>query len=169
MKILITGEPHIGKTTALTKIIANVKDKVGFITEEITLDNGYRQGFKLVASDGKQAILASVESESVNRVSRYGVDVEALDKFITDLPDPRQNTLLYIDAIGQMELFSENFKNYVINQLDHSNNFLGTITSIYNDEFIISIKIRGDIEIVHLTKENREVTISTLVKRLTSI
>ncbi len=54
MKLLVTGEPHTGKSTLLKKLISNIPNKVGFVTIEIPdPDNpGMRLGFKLIDHNG---------------------------------------------------------------------------------------------------------------------
>ena len=104
MKVLLTGEPRSGKTTLLEGFINSVPNKQGFVTREVRKD-GERTGFELVSSLGQAATLASVDSDSSTRVSHYGVDLNGLDTFIAELPPIQPGNLLYIDEIGQMELF----------------------------------------------------------------
>src|SRR3989344_7531765 len=133
MKVLLTGQPRAGKTTLMVNCLKMVPNKQGFVTREI-LEGGERIGFELVSSLGQTATLASVNSNSALRVSRYGVNVGALDSFIDDLPPPEPGNLLYIDEIGAMELFSDKFKRLVLEYLNTGNSFLGTIKD-YDDEF----------------------------------
>jgi len=155
MKILLTGEPHVGKSTLLNKVITGVRDKHGFVTNEVTKD-GERTGFELVSSNGKNAVLASIDSKSDIRVSKYGVSVDRLDNLLTGLGDPNPRSLIYIDEIGQMELYSEYFKEVTKEYLAKSNPFIGTLTSAYTDTFTKYLRSRNDIEIIHITFENRD-------------
>jgi nucleoside-triphosphatase len=161
MKVLLTGEPHSGKTTVLAKFLETVPDKQGFLAEEI-LENGERTGFRLVSSIGKTATLASITSKSETRVSRYGVELSEVSEFIKDLPSIQPGKLLYIDEIGRMELYSDAFKELVSRYLDTDNPYIGTIASNYNDEFIEAIKKRPDISIVEVTSENRNALVQQL-------
>jgi nucleoside-triphosphatase len=161
MKILLTAQPHTGKTTLMAKLLDSAGSKQGFITKEIK-EGDQRIGFKLVSPNGREVTLAHVNHKSDYPVSRYFVDVDALDEFLEPLFSFQPGQLLYIDEIGQMELFSEKFKKLVELYLDAPNNFLGTITSVYSDEFVQKVKARDDVEIIEVTLENRDQLVAKL-------
>ncbi len=167
MKILLTGQPHSGKTTLLAKVIEEVEHKQGFVTKEIK-PGAQRVGFELIATDGTRAILAHVDHKSEMQVSRYFVDVHGLEEFIEPLFHFEPDQLLYIDEIGQMELFSDRFKDLVRTYLDSSNNFVGTITSVYTDDFVEEIKSRKAVQIIEVTEENRDELVSKLTMNIVS-
>lgn len=158
MKLFLTGQPHSGKSTLINKLIKQVDNKQGFVTVEIPdLNNkGQRLGFELLDSMGRGATLAHVDTESEIRVSKYGVDIDSLEKFIEPLFKIDEVKLLYIDEVGQMELFSQKFKELVRHYLKSKNDFIGTISSVYEDELIDEIKKNPDVEILTITPENRE-------------
>ncbi len=158
MKILVTGEPHTGKSTLLKKLISNLPKKVGFVTLEIPDPDspGMRLGFKLIDHNGREAILAHVNIESDIKVSRYGVDLKTLDEFINPLFEFQTDQLLYIDEIGQMELYSEKFKLLVEKYINSTNNFIGTITKNYQDELTEELKSNKMINIEEVTINNRD-------------
>lgn len=155
MKILITGSPGSGKTTLLADFLVHVQYKQGFVAREIR-HGGERTGFELISSDGNRAILASIDIDSPVRVSRYGVDVPAFDGFLESLPTLREGSLAYIDEIGQMELYSERFKEFVRQYLDQADIYVGTITSVYRDDFIDEILGRDDIILLNVRPDNRD-------------
>lgn len=155
MKLFLTGQPHVGKSTALISALNNITNKQGFTAGEVK-ENGHRTGFKLVAANGKEATLAHINIKTPYQVSRYFVDVEALDKFIQPLFKFNPKELLYIDEIGQMELFSNEFKRLVEIYLKADNAFVGTMTSVYRDEFVYSIKSQKNVILVNLSIENRD-------------
>ena len=78
-KILLTGLPRCGKTTAVMKIIANLKsDKIaGFYTQEIR-QGRVRKGFSWRRLDGITGTLAHIDIKAPFRVGKYGVDVAVL-------------------------------------------------------------------------------------------
>ncbi|MDB5161224.1 MAG: putative NTPase [Candidatus Saccharibacteria bacterium] len=155
MNILLTGEPHAGKSTLLDRLVNDIDNKLGFVTTEVS-ENGSRTGFELVSALGSRALLASIDSPSEIRVSRYGVNLDILNSFIAELPPIEDDQLLYIDEIGQMELYSEQFKNLVQGYLDSSNPFVGTLSSVYHDDFTDSLRQRMDVDIVEITPDNRD-------------
>lgn len=87
--LLLTGRPGIGKTTVIQKVVEELEgERVrGFYTEEIR-EEGSRKGFRLVTLDGREEeVMARVDVEGGPTVSKYGVDVEAVDR-ILDGDDP---------------------------------------------------------------------------------
>jgi len=147
--------PRSGKTTILRNVIEAIGPRVGFLTEEVT-ENGERVGFEVITHKGKRAMLASIHSGSNLRVSRYGVMLEDFEKLIASLNKFSDKDTLYIDEIGQMELFSKALRVLVTTYLDAENLFVGTISKVYSDKFTEDIKSRGDVVVIDVTSENRE-------------
>ncbi len=109
--LLLTGPPGIGKTTAIRKIAEGLASRRlgGFTTAEIR-ERGERLGFGLESFDGASAVLAHVGIASPHRVSRYGVNLEALDRFVTLTLDPSAKPEVFlVDEIGKMECLSPRF------------------------------------------------------------
>src|SRR3990170_8149394 len=107
--ILLTGRPGCGKTTLIREVVRSLDVPAGgFYTEEVRAA-GRRLGFDLVTLDGRRACLASVNSRSRLRVSRYGVELAALDGLGTEAirSGIAGASLIVIDEIGKMELHSE--------------------------------------------------------------
>ena len=158
-KILLTGEPRVGKTTLFQKLSAGAPHRQGFLTEEVRKD-GERTGFKIVTASGAEGMLASVDRVTPHQVqgraATYYVDVPAFDALLEPLFSFGPNTLLYIDEIGRMELFSDTFKRLVETYLDAEQPFLGTISKVYRDAFSERILQRPDVTLVEVTLENRD-------------
>lgn len=99
----------------------------GFYTEEIRA-GGVREGFRLVTLEGETAVLAHVDLPGPFRVSKYGVDVAALDrvgaKALREATEEKR--LVVVDEIGKMELFSTAFQETVAQALEKGR-VLGTI------------------------------------------
>ena len=111
-KILLTGLPGCGKTTAIMKIINNLRsDKVaGFYTQEIRQDN-IRKGFCWKRLDGVEGTLAHINIKGPLRVGKYGVDVAGFEESVVPILGVEQTDveLFVIDEIGKMECFSKKF------------------------------------------------------------
>ncbi len=159
--VLVTGLPGCGKTTLVRQAVEQLGvPATGFYTEEIRLPagrhgtGGRREGFALVTLDGKRATLASVRIRGPHRVSRYGVDVEALENVGLPALERADAKLLVIDEIGKMELFSERFREAVLSALDGGRPVLATIM-LKPHPFADAIKSRPDARLVHLTPETR--------------
>ncbi len=153
--VFITGKPKSGKSTLLQKIVSTIPNKVGFITPEIRI-NGERVGFSVETSSGGVFTLAHVDFETPFKVSKYFVDIPSFNKGLQGISDFNDSHFLYIDEIGQAELFSDDFKNLVLKYLNSSNKCLATLTSVYEDDFTAEIKKRDDVIIIEITAENRE-------------
>lgn len=156
--IIITGMPGSGKSTLLREIISTIPKKVGFVTNEVLGSDGKRTGFEIETNNSNHAILASTNlyQTAQFKVSRYGVSLQGLETIMPQVSEFSKEDLLYLDEIGQMQLYSGQFNKFVTNYLDSANICLATLTKAYDSEFIKSIKSRQDSFIFEITLENRE-------------
>ncbi len=153
--ILITGLPRSGKSSLLNKVILGFPRKIGLVTNEVRED-GERTGFEIETSTGKKALLASTHFDAGPKVSRYFVNAANLDSLLPEISDFKSDDLLYLDEIGQMELFSDEFKKIVMKFLDSPNICLATLSKVYSDDFTESIRVRKNVVVVEITEENRD-------------
>ena len=152
---LLTGRPGTGKTSLIKQAVSELKVNAGgFYTEEIR-SQGTRLGFKLITLDGQEAVLAHVSISSCFRVSKYGVDVESLDRVgVAALNQAaRQRDLVVVDEIGKMELFSANFREAVSIIIDSGKKVLGTIMLAPNP-WADAIKRQPQVNLVEVTRTN---------------
>ena len=155
--ILITGKPGVGKTTLIIKLIEELDlNAGGFYTQEMRL-GGRRVGFKIITLDGKESILAHIDIKSPYRVSKYGVNLEGLEKVGVESiwRALKKNKIIVIDEIGKMELFSPRFKEAVNSALNSDKITIATILLAPNP-YTDKIKRRQDVKLFYLTQENRE-------------
>jgi len=108
LRILLTGPPGCGKTTAGTKIVHRLDRRrrmAGFYTEEIRVA-GRRVGFRWRRLDGRTGTLAHVDIQGPHRVGKYGVDLESFDREAVAVPDPDTAgvELSVVDEIGKLTL-----------------------------------------------------------------
>jgi nucleoside-triphosphatase len=164
---LLTGRPGTGKTSLIKQAVAEMRGKAGgFYTQEMR-SGGVRQGFKLVTLDGHSTILAHIDIHSPYRVSKYGVDIDGLDKVgVAALHKAsRQCELVVIDEIGKMELFSDNFRKAVLQIIDSGKKLLGTIM-LNPNPWADAIKLKPQINLVALTRANHHQVLNELLQWL---
>lgn len=153
--VLLTGDPHCGKSTLLKKLISNVGNKVGFLTEEMC-ENGNRTGFKVYTSHGETVAFADTNFSKSFHVGKYGLDIIEFDKIIPKLLSYDEEDLLFVDEIGEMQLHSDVFKDLVLDYLNSSNPCLMSVSSVFDSEFINTILEREDVVLHTVTIENRD-------------
>ncbi|HET8564035.1 MAG TPA: nucleoside-triphosphatase, partial [Candidatus Binatia bacterium] len=117
---------------------------------------GQRIGFRFMTLNGQEGNLASVGTKEPT-VGRYSVHLEEFEKLV--LPDLDPGTtpadLYVIDEIGKMELLSRRFRSKIIDLLAQPTNLLATIAK-KGKGFIEQIKGRNDIELIEVTRTNRD-------------
>lgn len=164
---LLTGKPGTGKTSLIKEVLTQTAVRAGgFYTEEIRVQ-GVRQGFRLVTLDGQVAILAHVNIKSPHRVSKYGVDIESLERVgVSALEQAEQDcNLVVVDEIGKMELFSNKFRDTVLSLIDSGKRVLGTIM-LNPHPFADAIKSKPQVNVITLTRENRGQVLEELTQWL---
>ena len=155
--ILLTGNPGVGKTTLVRKIVEVMDTDVGgFYTEEIR-SGGRRQGFKIRTFTGKEGILAHLTCRSPFRVGKYGVDVESFERVAVPALQEAiaQSQLIVVDEIGRMELYSKKFHQAVLRALDSPKPVLGVIQN-RRENFLDQIRCRKDVVVLTVTHKNRD-------------
>jgi nucleoside-triphosphatase len=160
---LLTGRPGTGKTSIIKQAVAGMKGKAGgFYTEEIR-SQGVREGFRLVTLDGHSAILAHIDIHSQYRVSKYGVDLNSLDRVgVSALYQAAEECdLVVVDEIGKMELFSANFREAVLHIIDSGKKVLGTIMLSPNP-WADAIKRQPQVNLVEVTRVNYQSVLEEL-------
>jgi len=164
---LLTGRPGCGKTTLIRRLVESLAVPAGgFYTEEIRRGSR-REGFALITLDGQTATLASVHNPSRRRVSKYGVDVEAVDE--VGVPAIERATargaLVVIDEIGKMELFSNQFRQAVLSALESGKPVVASIM-LAPHPWADAIKARPEVEVILVTEANRSQVQGDLLARL---
>jgi len=155
--ILITGPPGVGKTSAIVSIVKTLRDGVGgFYTDEIR-EGGERKGFGISSLDGENGVLAHVNLEGHHKVGKYVVNVPDLDEVgVSAIRRAiKHGKIVVADEIGRMELFSPAFRSAIVEALDSRCPVAATIMS-KEEPFCDLIKRRADVQIVLMTKGNRD-------------
>jgi nucleoside-triphosphatase len=162
---LLTGEPGIGKTTALKKIIdaIGLEQCGGFYTEELRAQR-VRTGFQIVTLNGQVGVIADMDSSSSIRVGKYRVNLQDLEavgvaaiyKAIED------KHFIVIDEIGPMQLYSEKFKQAVIDALNSLCPLVGTVV-LRPYPWVNELRQNKKVNLFELTADNRESMVQKLL------
>jgi nucleoside-triphosphatase len=160
---LITGDPGSGKTTAVSRIILDLKTRGytvgGVITREIR-SHGERQGFLIVdLSTEESAPLAMSGSKLGPKVGKYHVDLNSLFKLgARALRHAKEHSdIVVCDEVGPMELFSPEFRKAVSESVMNSRKpCLCVVHKRLSDTLIDQLKTSPEAKIFDVTFENRE-------------
>ncbi|KAJ7559676.1 hypothetical protein O6H91_04G096000 [Diphasiastrum complanatum] len=166
----VTGQPGVGKTTLIMKVLERVKDAFpelkiqGFYTRE-TRQAGERVGFEVVTVNGQKGVLASSGAGGSNggqlpSVGKYKVQIAEFEAVaLPELQIKGESGLFVIDEVGKMELFSVDFFPAVWEILNSNIPVLGSIPMPRYGRDIPQVqKIRNhpNLMLYTLTKENRD-------------
>jgi nucleoside-triphosphatase len=140
----------------------------GFYTEEIC-EAGRRAGFRWHRLDDQTGILAHVKIKSPHHVSKYGVAVGSFEGEAVSVLDPETPDvdLFVIDEIGKMECFSDKFVATVRRLLQSDKSVLATVAQ-KGPGLIQQVKSYPGVELLHLTRENRDEMTQQVADRLLS-
>ena len=161
--IIITGKPGCGKSTLISRLKEYLNTdftiKIGGIsTPEIRRD-GVRVGFNIINIYSNEiGILSHINQKSGPRISKYKVNLKDLNEIgVKAIVFAIKNCdIIFLDEIGKMEIISKNFQNAVLDAFNSSKIVIATMGLRIRHTFIDEIKSRNDIEILHLTINNRE-------------
>jgi nucleoside-triphosphatase len=157
MRLFLTGNPGVGKTTLIRAIVERLEEVTcaGFYTEE-KRQRGQRIGFRVITLDGQERRLASLGREKPT-VGKYSIHVQEFEKLVLPYLDTATTPadLYVIDEIGRMELLSRHFRSRISELLAQPTNLLATIAKKGNG-LIDQMKRRSDVEIIEVTRKNRD-------------
>ena len=170
-RILLTGPPGCGKTTAVRKIVGALDRKLkmaGFFTEEIR-EAGQRVGFRWHRLDGRTGTLAHINIKSPHHVSKYGVDIESFETEVVSVLDPSAADvdLFVVDEIGKMECFSDKFVDAIRRLLQSDKSILATVAQ-KGSGLIREVKSYPGVELLHLSRETRDEVTQRIAQMLDS-
>jgi len=167
--LAITGEPGVGKTTLLMKVVEFLKSKginiYGFYCPEVR-EMGRRIGFRIIdIAKGTQGWLAIVPEKAIElgydirymkRIGRYVVIENEAERVGKESLIYQQKGVLVIDEIGPMELSIGGLRKAIIRALYEATNILVILHRNMRDLEVINVLNKKGVEILKLTKQNRD-------------
>lgn len=169
-RLLLTGQPGVGKTTVVDGVLAYLKAAVvpvvGFLTRELR-EGGQRVGFVVEALGGVQAVLAHRDYVSGPQVGRYRVDVEAFERVALPVLERARGgrAVVVLDELAQMELASTAFTEALDELFELPVPVLATVHQ-RSHPVTDRLKQRVDVEVTWVTAANREALPAQLSARL---
>ena len=172
---LLTGVPGVGKTTVLIKAVDSLKSKGiavgGMVSREVRAGN-VRVGFEIVdLTSNKHGWLSHINQKSGPQVGKYHVNVQDLESVgVQAIVDAIEKySVVVIDEIGPMELFSQKFRQSVKKALESRKLVLAIIHGKSRDSLIKIAAERNDAEILEVTLSNRESMPEKLTKQVVAV
>jgi nucleoside-triphosphatase len=159
---LVTGDPGIGKTSCVYRVIKSVKRRgytVGGVVSGELRASGGRIGFEMVdLKTENRFVLASTDLDAGPKLGRYRVNLKGLAEVGAQALRSSlvSADLTVCDEIGPMELLSPEFRR-AVEALSVSNRpVLGAIHKRLRDPLLTRIKSAGYARLFELTFANRD-------------
>lgn len=160
MNILLTGTPHVGKSTVISRFREQYSGMLsGIITQEV-LNQEERVGFEAISMNGEKRLLAHttlIQSPAV--VGRYKVDTRVIDSFV--VPELKreaynEDVVTIIDEIGRIQASSPLFLSTVAEVFAGDSSVLGSLDA-EDEPWAYSFKTSAGTILVEVTERNRGV------------
>ena len=167
--LVITGDPGIGKTTAVIHVARTLKDKginVGGIVSRELRFNNMRVGFEfmdLITNDTN--VLASITGNGP-KIGKYFVSLEGC-RFGTERLNRaiKSCDVIVCDEIGPMELKSIEFINSAKNLLEIDKKIIVVVHQMLRHPLVDQFKNKSSL-LINIDLENREKINEILLNRL---
>jgi nucleoside-triphosphatase len=160
--LLMTGAPGVGKTTVLINTVEALKAEgvsVGGMISREAREGNARVGFEILdLTNGKRGWLANVNQKDGPQVGKYRVNLQDLENIGAKavMEAVEKCSVVAIDEIGPMELYSHKFKQAVKQALLDQKPVLAVVHAKAKDPLIQEARQREDAEIFIVTLANRE-------------
>jgi nucleoside-triphosphatase len=170
-RAFLTGIPGVGKSTVVRRVAERIQQygvKVGGMTSADLRSGSARVGFEIRdLITGKVGVLAHVNQATGPRIGKYHVNDEDLNGIGAEaiLSAIKHADLIVIDEVGPMELTSGRFKDAVQAALACGKSLLGTVHRNAQDPLVQAIRADRTVEVIEVTRENRDSMPNVLLER----
>lgn len=167
IRIAITGNPGVGKSTVCQNVVKGLSCTYGGMVSAEIRGKGERAGFEIMdIATGKKGILANRKGTGPG-VGRYHVNLGDLDNIgVAAIRNALDSELIIIDEIAPMEFMSGEFVAAVEEALDSEKSMLVVLHQKSNHP--LAKRIRKEFQVFTVTQENRERLVSEIVEKLKS-
>ena len=172
MRVAITGQPGVGKTTVCRAVADRLgRSTGGMVCSDITEgaggeggSRGRRVGFELLdLQTGVKGVLAHIRGDGP-RVGKYHVNMADLDRIgVSAILSAVGTDLIVIDEIAPMELTSQRFIRAVEEALASDTDMLVVLHQ--RSGHPLAERIRAEFDLITVTKDNRDVIAGEIAKR----
>ncbi len=167
-RLAITGEPGVGKSTLVQRVLARTKLRYGgILTKEVRV-SGRRTGFELIdLHDGRRAPLADEKGQGP-RLGRYHVNIHNLEEIgVRALKSALEADLIVVDEVGPMELLSERFAETVYEAIASGKSMLVVLHKRSNHP--LAKHIRESFTLLEVSKENRDALVEYVLREIEAL
>lgn len=171
-KILITGQPHIGKTTLIKELLSKFEITpnmpIYYLYTEEMIHNGKRIGYQVFSSTRLVPSVLATRNESSTPL-QYDVDTDLLNSIADELKDC-QHKILVVDEIGLIQMQSIKFRQSIIQIMNNPNCVLIGTASQNSDKDIALEQIKSHLmlECIEYSRDNHDLLLSRLENELAS-
>lgn len=168
MRIAVTGQPGVGKTTFVLRVVERVSLSCGgMVTREIR-KCGRRVGFSLRdLATGREGVLAHIHLADGPEFGRYRLNLCDLEEIGAAAIERAIHAaeLVVVDEVGPMELRSPRFVAAVGQALSEARNLLVTVHRASNHPLAYCVR-HGVDHYLRLTPANRDAQLQAVLQFL---
>ena len=164
--IFLTGEIGIGKSTIITRVLEEADYNLGGYRTRRRVDGDIQEFSREALADGRLYNFARTNRKKRLREVNEEVFTELMPVFLRE--DMKDKELIILDELGFMENDLEAFTSTIFEILDSPLMVLGVLRD-YDCEFLNKVRARGDVEVLRVTLDNRDLLPSRISSRLNSL
>jgi nucleoside-triphosphatase len=167
---LLTGDPGVGKTTVVSKVVWKVQASgysVGGILTRERRNHGRRTGFEIIdLLSGKTGELSSSELRTGPKVGKYAVNIQEFEKIGVNALKMAidKADVVVCDEIGPMELLSPAFRRTATELLHETEKpKILVLHKRLKDPLLDAFRAAKECRMTEVTYENRDSLASEIV------